>query len=51
MEKRSQPFDFSGVIYYDVAGRRLEQPPLPRSLLRSPLLSSVKLAADAGGGY
>uniref|UniRef100_A0A0E0JYA6 Uncharacterized protein n=1 Tax=Oryza punctata TaxID=4537 RepID=A0A0E0JYA6_ORYPU len=52
MEERCQPLDFSGVIYFDVEGRRLEQqPPPPRSLLRSPLPSSVKLAAKAGGGY
>uniref|UniRef100_A0A0E0CQJ3 Uncharacterized protein n=1 Tax=Oryza meridionalis TaxID=40149 RepID=A0A0E0CQJ3_9ORYZ len=52
MGERCQPLDFSGVIYYDAEGRRLEQPPPPRSPLRSPLPSSVKLAANAsGGGY
>jgi hypothetical protein len=50
MGERCQPLDFSGVIYYDAEGRRLEQPPPPRSPLRSPLPSSVKLAANAGGG-
>uniref|UniRef100_A0A0D3HMY5 Uncharacterized protein n=1 Tax=Oryza barthii TaxID=65489 RepID=A0A0D3HMY5_9ORYZ len=37
MEEWCQSLDFSGVIYYDVAVRRLEQPPPSRSLLRSPL--------------
>ncbi|KAF0934945.1 hypothetical protein E2562_028933 [Oryza meyeriana var. granulata] len=51
MGERCQPLDFSGVIYYDAEGRRLAQPPPPRSPLRSPLPASVKLAANAGGGY
>ncbi|XP_040377080.1 uncharacterized protein LOC121053585 [Oryza brachyantha] len=50
MGERCQPLDFSGVIYYDAEGRRLAQPPPPRSPLRSPLPSSAKLAANAGGG-
>ncbi|XP_062217539.1 uncharacterized protein LOC133917681 [Phragmites australis] len=49
MGGRCQPLDFSGVIYYDAEGRRLAQPPPPRSPLRSPLPASVKLAANAGG--
>nr|CAB3447705.1 unnamed protein product [Digitaria exilis] len=57
MGERCQPLDFSGVIYYDAKGRRLAQPPPPRSPMRSPLPSpmrsplpaSVKLAANAGG--
>jgi hypothetical protein len=49
MGERCQPLDFSGVIYYDAEGRRLAQPPPPRSPLRSPLPASVKLAANAGG--
>jgi hypothetical protein len=48
MGERCQPLDFSGVIYYDAEGRRLAQPPPPRSPLRSPLPASVKLAANAG---
>lgn len=51
MEERCQSLDFSGMIYYDVAGRRLEQPPPPRALLHSPLPSSIKLVANAAGGY
>ncbi|KAL5208376.1 hypothetical protein ABZP36_032811 [Zizania latifolia] len=47
--ERCQPLDFSGVIYYDAEGQRLEQPPPPRSPLRSPLPTSIKLAANAGG--
>ncbi|EAZ24367.1 hypothetical protein OsJ_08120 [Oryza sativa Japonica Group] len=50
MGERCQPLDLSGVIYYEAEGRRLEQPPPPRSPLRSPLPSSIKLAANAGGG-
>uniref|UniRef100_A0A0D9VK45 Uncharacterized protein n=1 Tax=Leersia perrieri TaxID=77586 RepID=A0A0D9VK45_9ORYZ len=49
MGERCQPLDFSGVIYYDAEGRRLEQPPPPRSPLRSPLPASAKLAANAAG--
>jgi hypothetical protein len=49
MGERCQPLNFSGVIYYDAEGRRLAQPPPPRSPLRSPLPASVKLAANAGG--
>ncbi|CAO2047755.1 unnamed protein product [Urochloa humidicola] len=49
MGERCQPLDFSGVIYYDAEGRRLAQPPPPRSPMRSPLPASVKLAANAGG--
>ncbi|PUZ77319.1 hypothetical protein GQ55_1G361400 [Panicum hallii var. hallii] len=49
MGERCQPLDFSGAIYYDAEGRRLEQPPTPRSPLRSPLPASVVLAANAGG--
>ncbi|WVZ73974.1 hypothetical protein U9M48_022216 [Paspalum notatum var. saurae] len=48
MGERCQPLDFSGVIYYDAQGRRLAQPPPPRSPMRSPLPASVKLAANAG---
>ncbi|KAL5212573.1 hypothetical protein ABZP36_023420 [Zizania latifolia] len=48
MGERCQPLDFSGVIYYDAEGRRLEHPPPPRSPLRSPLPTSIKLAANAG---
>uniref|UniRef100_A0A0D3EP02 Uncharacterized protein n=1 Tax=Oryza barthii TaxID=65489 RepID=A0A0D3EP02_9ORYZ len=51
MEERCQSLDFSGMIYYDVAGRRLDQPPPPRALLHSPLPSSIKLVANAAGGY
>ncbi|CAO1942009.1 unnamed protein product [Urochloa humidicola] len=51
MGERCQPLDFSGVIYYDAEGRRLAQPPPPRSPMRSPLPPSVKLAANAGGSY
>ncbi|CAN6274701.1 unnamed protein product [Urochloa humidicola] len=49
MGERCQPLDFSGVIYYDAEGRRLAQPPPPRSPMRSLLPASVKLAANAGG--
>ncbi|CAN6280218.1 unnamed protein product [Urochloa humidicola] len=50
MGERCQPLEFSGAIYYDAAGRRLEQPPTPRSPLRSPLpAASVTLKANAGG--
>ncbi|PUZ77320.1 hypothetical protein GQ55_1G361500 [Panicum hallii var. hallii] len=49
MGERCQPLDFSGAIYYDAEGRRLAQPPPPRSPMRSPLPASVKLAANAGG--
>jgi hypothetical protein len=49
MGERCQPLDFSGAIYYDAEGRRLEQPPTPRSPLRSPLPASVMLTANAGG--
>ncbi|KAJ1280690.1 hypothetical protein BS78_04G251800 [Paspalum vaginatum] len=49
MGERCQPLDFSGAIYYDAEGRRLEQPPTPRSPLRSPLPASVLLTANAGG--
>jgi hypothetical protein len=54
MGERCQPLEFSGAIYYDAEGRRLEQPPTPRSPLRSPLpvaSSIVTLAAIAGGGH
>ncbi|TVU28219.1 hypothetical protein EJB05_19729, partial [Eragrostis curvula] len=51
MGERCQPLDFSGVIYYDAEGRRLAQPPPPRSPLRSPLPASLTLAANAAGGY
>nr|CAB3447704.1 unnamed protein product [Digitaria exilis] len=52
MGERCQPLDFSGAIYYDADGRRLEQPPTPRSPLRSPLPASVVLAkANAAGGH
>lgn len=50
MGERCQPLEFSGAIYYDAEGRRLEQPPTPRSPLRSPL-PSITLAAIAGGGH
>ncbi|CAL4884979.1 unnamed protein product [Urochloa decumbens] len=43
MGERCQPLEFSGAIYYDANGRRLEQPPTPRSPLRSPLPASVTL--------
>ncbi|CAN6246364.1 unnamed protein product [Urochloa humidicola] len=50
MGERCQPLEFSGAIYYDAEGRRLEQPPTPRSPLRSPLpASSVTLEANARG--
>ncbi|XP_066319373.1 uncharacterized protein [Miscanthus floridulus] len=49
MGERCQPLDFSGAIYYDAEGRRLEQPPTPRSPLRSPLPASVRLTANAEG--
>ena len=49
MGERCQPLDFSGAIYYDAEGRRLEQLPTPRSPLRSPLPASVMLTANAGG--
>ncbi|GJM86614.1 hypothetical protein PR202_ga02491 [Eleusine coracana subsp. coracana] len=51
MGERCLPLDFSGVIYYDAEGHHLAQPPPPRSPLRSLLPASVKLAANAGGGY
>ncbi|CAO2040956.1 unnamed protein product [Urochloa humidicola] len=47
MGERCQPLEFSGAIYYDAEGRRLEQPPTPRSPLRSPLPASVVLKANA----
>ncbi|OAY63712.1 hypothetical protein ACMD2_07876 [Ananas comosus] len=37
MGEKCQPLDFSGVIYYDSDGRRLDAAPAPRSPLRSPL--------------
>ncbi|KAJ1259368.1 hypothetical protein BS78_10G149100 [Paspalum vaginatum] len=46
MGERCQPLDFSGVIYYDAEGRRLAQPPPPRSPMRSPLPASPRLAAN-----
>ncbi|CAL5019172.1 unnamed protein product [Urochloa decumbens] len=49
MGERCQPLEFSGAIYYDAEGRRLEQPPTPRSPLRSQLPASVTLKANAGG--
>ncbi|RCV08037.1 hypothetical protein SEVIR_1G299100v4 [Setaria viridis] len=50
MGERCQPLDFSGAIHYDAEGRRLEQPPTPRSPLRSPLpASAIMLKANAGG--
>ncbi|XP_010924749.1 uncharacterized protein [Elaeis guineensis] len=40
MGEKCQPLDFSGVIYYDSAGRQLKELPfVPRSPLRSPLPS------------
>ncbi|XP_042400459.1 uncharacterized protein LOC121994191 [Zingiber officinale] len=39
MGEKCQPLDFSGVIYYDVDGRRLSEVPTPRSPMRSPLPS------------
>lgn len=45
MGERCQPLDFSGVIYYDAEGRRLAQPPPPRSPMRSPLPASPRVAA------
>uniref|UniRef100_A0A0E0RDN5 Uncharacterized protein n=1 Tax=Oryza rufipogon TaxID=4529 RepID=A0A0E0RDN5_ORYRU len=48
MEEQCQSLDFSGMIYYDVAGRRLEQPPPPRTLLCSPLPSSAFVAEIHG---
>lgn len=47
MGERCQPLDFSGVIYYDAEGRRLAQPPPPRSPMRSPLPASPRLAANS----
>ncbi|PAN24666.1 hypothetical protein GQ55_4G256300 [Panicum hallii var. hallii] len=47
MGERCQPLDFSGVIYYDAEGRRLAQPPPPRSPMRSPLPASPRIAANA----
>ncbi|XP_062227600.1 uncharacterized protein LOC133925873 [Phragmites australis] len=47
MGERCQPLDFSGVIYYDAEGRRLAQPPPPRSPMRSPLPASPRLTANA----
>lgn len=47
MGERCQPLDFSGVIYYDAEGRRLAQPPPPRSPMRSPLPASPRLGANA----
>ncbi|KAJ3692429.1 hypothetical protein LUZ60_012779 [Juncus effusus] len=36
MGEKCQPLDFSGVIYYDAEGKKLDNVP-PRSPLRSPL--------------
>ncbi|KAF8779254.1 hypothetical protein HU200_002934 [Digitaria exilis] len=47
MGERCQPLDFSGAIYYDAEGRRLPQPPAPRSPMRSPLPASPRIAANA----
>jgi hypothetical protein len=44
--ERCQPLEFSGVIYYDADGHRLEQP--PRSPMRSPYPTTIKLGANAG---
>ncbi|KAF8729683.1 hypothetical protein HU200_017635 [Digitaria exilis] len=41
----------SNTIYYDAEGRRLEQPPTLRSLLRRPLPASVMLAKANAGGH
>lgn len=41
MGGKCQPLDFSGAIYYDVDGRQLALPPVPRSPLRSPLPAFV----------
>lgn len=51
MGERCQPLDFSGVIYYDAEGRRLAQPPPPRSPMRSPLPASHGLAAAHARAY
>ena len=51
MGERCQPLDFSGVIYYDAEGRRLAQPPPPRSPMRSPLPASPRLAAAHARAY
>jgi hypothetical protein len=48
MGERCQPLDFSGAIHYDAEGRRLEQPPTPRSPLRSPLPASIVLKGNSG---
>ncbi|MQL82810.1 hypothetical protein Taro_015282 [Colocasia esculenta] len=50
MGEKCQPLDFSGVIYYDNEGRRLQELP-PRSPMRSPLPSfsfPVVIASDKG---
>lgn len=39
MGEKCQPLDFSGVIYYDADGQRLQEVPTPRSPMRSPLPS------------
>jgi hypothetical protein len=49
MGERCQPLEFSGVIYYDADGHRLEQP--PRSPMRSPFPSTIKLGASNAGLY
>ncbi|EER88345.1 hypothetical protein BDA96_10G171600 [Sorghum bicolor] len=51
MGERCQPLDFSGAIYYDAEGRRLAQPPPPRSPMRSPLPASPRLAAAHARAY
>ena len=51
MGERCQPLDFSGVIYYDAEGRRLAQPPPPRSPMRSPLPASPRVAAANARAY
>lgn len=46
-----RPNPSSNTIYYDAEGRRLEQPPTLRSLLRRPLPASVMLAKANAGGH
>ncbi|KAI3919359.1 hypothetical protein MKX01_038829 [Papaver californicum] len=49
MGEKCQPPDFSGVIYYDVDGRRLSE--IPRSPRASPFPSSFSFPATKDGNF
>ncbi|XP_074585009.1 uncharacterized protein LOC141840832 [Curcuma longa] len=49
MGEKCQPLDFSGAIYYDADGRRLQEVPTPRSPMRTPLPSLAARSPVAAG--